>query len=329
MVRMGRASTPPQPSIKMTFGKSLGNKYDLLMTSENVFKNKAKGMNNHIVKKRKVSATHNERNKKQKVVSSNSEQPMVVVKTETLDLIMFNNIKTEDEHLADINDLLGDSEAESEDIKPPVSVPAKLNAGIRLTIDKKNMDILMMSDLTPPPSPDIKPDVKELQKQMKPGIKMVIGKSDDTKDEFAVLLESDLKNTTAVEYKCENTGCSKTCSHICVFPPYRQMTGILKTKGILNLKHSFHKQKSGFTIFNKSFYALFGAIFYFKTHVGSHIEVRSRSGIKYKFKMTLYQPGAETKTIITTLGGRKSVALPTTMFSGDAIKYKIVLYVLP
>ena len=329
---MGRGSEssirkePTQTSIKITFGKSVGKKYEVLMASENVLKDKNRETN-HIAKKRKPNGDY-------------IENPMVMIKTEALDFLnMFGEIKKEDEDFVDINDLLRDSEAEAENFKPSVVMPAKTKSGIRLTIDKKDMSVVMISELTPPQSPDsviddpqdIKPDVADLERKLEPGIKMVIGK-DDTKDEFSVLLQSELKDVKAKKHKCENSGCSKTGAHICVFPPFRRMNGLVKSKGVLNLRHSFHKNQSGFTIFNKTFFELLGCIFYFKTHAGSHIEVRTRSKkSRHRFKLTLYQPGVETSSCCT-LGGnkyKKSLALPTAMFSGDLIKYKIVIYAVP
>ena len=323
----------PEPCIKMTFGKSIGQQYEVVMASENVPKKRTYEIKEPNVKRRKLDCDN--------IVDP--VDPMVTIKTELLKDLDFFNVKQEEMEPVNIDDLLEDLE---EDIKPPIMITTPVNAkpGIRLIIDKKDMKVAMtseMSSVTHPssrsnldPEIDVKPALADLEKQIKAGIKMVIGK-EKTKDGYSVLLESELMDTEASsehKHKCENQGCSKLGHHICVYPKYRQMGGLVKTKGVVNLKHSFYKKRSRFTVFNKSFYSSFGCIFYFKAHNG-HVEVRTRSTSKerHRFKLTFYQTGFETNTFCT-LGGNKyksSVALPTHKFKGDFLKYKIVIYAVP
>jgi hypothetical protein len=290
-------------SIRMTFGK-LGGRFECLMTSEEVDRDTPSAQQ---IKKRKATSDY-------------LENPMVIVKKETLDKInSFGNIKKEkDDALVNIDDLLEDSEDEVEK-KPNVKeLFNTVKPGIRMTINTARKCVDVYSEISPE---SLKKDAKTVLARDIPPLPddLEIQVIDDVKDDD----DGDFKKSGVNEHKCVNSGCSKTNSHICVYPPYRKLSAShLKTKGIFNLEKHL-KNKKSFKIFNKSFP---GCIFYLKAHHGSHIEVLGVGSRHHRFKITLYQGNTST-TSPGRVGQTHSLALPTTSFKGGIIKYKIVMYI--
>ena len=98
----------------------------------------------------------------------------------------------------------------------------------------------------------------------------------------------------------------------------------LKTKGFLKTANSSCK----FRIMNKTFEKSINTTFYVKIFQSSHILVRTRSKSRNRFKITLYQGSRETFGFCSLADNKfaSALALPITMFEGDFIKYKIVIY---
>ena len=369
-------------SIRMTFGR-IGEKFECLMTSEQV--NQIKPPESWV--------------KKVKTDSKISSNPMVVVKKEALEEVIVKKEKHLDEPFVNIDDLLEDSE--EDDIKP--NIQPKMKPGIRVIIDRNqnctltsevvhnNTTKLLNSEKMPVishvmslNSEDQKPDIAELRKAVKPGIRLTINKNKNCVDLFSEVqpydmeqgvladfrkqenfvggrtgykypaqsdippLPDDLEMVLAEEddhddansdektkdHECVNSGCSKKGSHICVFPPYRKLSGSrLKTKGFINIniKKSLRHKKPSKTVFNKSFSPLLGCIFYFKSFPHSHIEVTTRDPHHHylMFKITLYQNKTSSTSTLGRLNQSRGLVLPTTMFTGGIIKYKIVIFDAP
>ena len=98
----------------------------------------------------------------------------------------------------------------------------------------------------------------------------------------------------------------------------------VKTKGFLKITNSSSK----FRIMNKTFEKSINTTFYVKIFQSSHILVRTRSKSRNRFKLTLYEGSRETSGFCSLADNKfaSSLALPLTMFEGDFIKYKIVIY---
>jgi len=123
---------------------------------------------------------------------------------------------------------------------------------------------------------------------------------------------------------CKNQDCPKIGAHICSYPALRETGGVLKTKGVLNVRKSKTTKKPRLVSFNHSFKKSHGISFYFK-RLHSHIEIHCKSRNqknKARYRMILYDQYNEAFTMGSA--GTRS-CIPINMFPANITKYKILL----
>lgn len=205
--------------------------------------------------------------------------------------------------------------------------------GTRIVIDRKQKEVTMISDMKQSGSSSLTKNSIESKKVEAPSksensiklikVKIVNNKVVTNTQKKSPDKERNHIKSSTVSKSDKNKKSPHSCSQT-MLKSVKIGEKYVKTKGFLKIANSSSK----FRIMNKTFEKSIKTTFYVKIFQSSHILVRTRSKSRNRYKVTLYEGSTETSGFCSLADNKfaSSLALPITMFEGDFIKYKIVIY---